>query len=166
MRGIKSFFSADKWVGRYIHLREAKILEALKKESISVKAPRYPMNKVRIRIRWQNWSKVDVKLAKVFLRVYVNDAPLRVIQWDEKEIPYYPSNWYQEKEISIHGGKNYSLPKNHDGFLDIFVNIPPYIDIDKAVRIVILGYLTLSSCFGHFDELVNYTLTVEPEEWK
>jgi len=162
----KKLFSADKWVGRYIHLGEAMIQEALRKESISVNAPGYPMNMVLIGIKCQNWSKVDVKLAKVFLRVYVNDAPLRVIEWDEKEIPYYPSDWYHEKEISIYGDKNYRLPKNYDGFLDIFVNIPPYIDIDKPIRIVILGYLTFNSCFGYFDKIVDCSFWVEPEDWR
>ena len=163
----KKLFSADKWVGRYFHLREAMIQEALRKESIDVVNAPYPMNRVWIRIRWENRSKVDVKLAKAFLKVYLNDAPLRVIQWDQKEIlPHYPIDFSIRKEISIYGYKYYSLPKNEDGFLDIFVNIPPYIDIDKVIRIVILGYLTFNSCFGHFDKQVKYDLRVIPEDWK
>ncbi|RLG32800.1 hypothetical protein DRN97_06560, partial [Methanosarcinales archaeon] len=81
-------------------------------------------------------------------------------------LPHYPIDFSIRKEISIYGYKYYSLPKNEDGFLDIFVNIPPYIDIDKVIRIVILGYLTFNSCFGHFDKQVKYDLRVIPEDWK
>ena len=84
----------------------------------------------------------------------------------KKEMPYYPSDWYYEREISIYGDKNYSLPKNREGFLDVFVNIFPYIDINKTIRLEILGYSTFSSSFGYFDKEVKYDLRVEPEEWK
>lgn len=168
MMGIKKFFSADKWIGRYVHLREAKIHQARRRESFGKSG--YPMNRVWIRIEWQNWSKVDVKLAKVFLRVYVNDAPLRAIEWDEKEMSYYPSDSDYGGEISVYGGENYTLPKMSEGFLDVFVNIPPCIDIDKTIHLRIRGYLTLSltssSRFGYFDKPMKYDLKIEPEEWK
>jgi len=161
----KKFFSADKWVGQRFHLREAMIQEALKKESIGKSG--YPMNRVWVRIEWASMTWHDVKLAKVFLRIYVNEAPLRVIEWDEKEMPYYyPSARDYGREISVYGAKNNTFPNLEDGFLDVFVNIPPYIDIDKTIRLRILGYLTFNSCFGYFDKQVKYDLKVEPEDWR
>ena len=160
----KKLFSADKWVGRYIHLREAMIQEALKKESIGKSG--YPMNRVWVRIELINNVWHDVRLAKVFLRVYVNEAPLRVIQWDEKEESYYPRAWDYGREISVYGSENYTLPEFEDGFLDIFVNIPPYIDTNKTVHLRILGYLTLGFGLVYFDKTVKYDLKVEPEDWK
>ena len=160
----KKLSIADKWVGQRFLLREAEIHEALRKESIGKSG--YPMNRVWVRIELVSMALCDVKLAKAFLRVYVNDAPLRIIEWGEKEESYYPSARDYRREISVYGGKNYTLPALEDGFLDIFVNIPPYIDTDKTVHLRILGYLTLSSFFGHFDKQVKYDLKIEPEDWK
>lgn len=162
----KRLVSADKWIGKDFHFRDdAEIKEALRSESIGTSG--YPMNRVWLRIKWENRSKENVKLIKVFLRIYVNSAPLRIIEWDEKEISYYPSAGDYEEEISIYGGENYSLPKNRDGFLDVFVNIPPYIDINKKFYLDILGYSTFSSSFGPFDEKVNCcNLRVEPMKWE
>ena len=162
----KWLFSADKWIGKDFLFREdAKIEEALRSESIGTSG--YPMNRVWLKIKWENRSKENVKLIKVFVRIYVNSAPLRIIEWDEKEISYYPSAGdYEAEEISIYGGENYSLPKNHDGFLEVFVNIPPYIDINKKIYLKILGYSTFSSSFGPFDKKVEYDLCVEHGEWK
>ena len=84
----KRLFSADKWIGKDFLFREAKIEEALRRESIGVSG--YPMNRVSIRIKWENRSKEDVKLTKVFLRIYINNAPLRIIEWDEKRDAILP----------------------------------------------------------------------------
>jgi len=154
----------DKWVGQRFHLREAIIEEALKKESVGKFG--YPMNRVKIRIELVNMVLHDVRLVKVFLRIYVNEAPLRVIEWDEKEESYYPRAWDYGREISVYGGENYTLSELEDGFLDIFVNIPPYIDTDKTVYLRILGYLTLGFGIVQFDKTVKYDLKIEPEDWK
>ena len=154
----------DKWIGQRFHLREAIIQEALKKESVGKSG--YPMNRVWVRIELVNMVLHDVRLVKAFLRVYVNDAPLRIIEWGEKEESYYPSARDYRREISVYGGKNYTLPALEDGFLDIFVNIPPYIDTDKTVHLRILGYLTWGFGIVHFDKTVKYDLKIEPEDWE
>ena len=46
----KRLFSADKWVGRYFHLREAKIYQARRRESIDKHG--CPMNRAWVRIEW------------------------------------------------------------------------------------------------------------------
>jgi len=165
IRIIKNkLFGSDKQLEWRFHLGEAKIYEALKKESI--KSRGYPMNRVRVVIEWVSKAWYDIKLTKAFLRIYVNDAPLRVIEWDEKEKLYYPRFREYGGEIYIFRGRDYTFHRFEDGHIEIFVNIPPYIDTNKEVRIRILGYLTLSSCFGYFDKTVNYNLKIEPENWR
>jgi len=165
IRIIKNkLFGSDKQLEWRFHLGEAKIYEALKKESI--KSRGYPMNRVRVVIEWVSKAWYDIKLTKAFLRIYVNDAPLRVIEWDEKEKLYYPRFRVYGGEIYIFGGIDNIFPSFEDGHIEIFVNIPPYIDIDEKVRIGIRGYLTLSSYFGYFDKRVGYDLKIEPENWR
>jgi len=165
MRRIKNkLFGTNKRAEQRFYLGVPKIYKALRRESI--KSRGYPMNRVWVGIEWVSKAWYDIKLSKAFLRIYVNNAPLRVIEWDEKEKSYYPRFRENGGEIYIFRSRDYTFHRFEDGHIEIFVDIPPYIDISKPIRIRILGYLTLSSCFGHFDKTVNYDLEIEPENWK
>ena len=165
IRRIKNkLFGSDERAEQCFHLGKGEIYEALRKDSIKNRG--YPMNRVWVGVEWINEAWYDIKLSKAFLRIYVNNAPLRVIEWDEKEKSYYPRFREYGGEIYIFRGRDYTFPKFEEGYLEIFVNIPPYIDIDEEVHIGIRGCLTLSSGFGHFDKTVNYDLEIEPENWR
>ena len=164
IRRIKNKLFGDKQAEQRFHLGEVVIQEGWRRESIGLSC--YPMNIVLVGIKWVSKAWYDIKLTKAFLRIYVNDAPLRVIEWDEKEKLYYPRFREYGGEIYIFRGRDYTFHRFEDGHIEIFVNIPPYIDTNKEVRIRILGYLTLSSCFGYFDKTVNYNLKIEPENWR
>jgi len=73
------FFNAEKWVGRDIIIESSEIeKEALRKEKWTA-LPNYPFDIVHIRVHLDNRSRSDVELKELFLRVFVNYAPLKYI---------------------------------------------------------------------------------------
>jgi len=164
IRRIKSKLFGDKQAEQRFHLGEVVIQEGWRRESIGLSC--YPMNIVLVGIKWVSKAWYDIKVTNAFVRVHENEALQRVGEWDEEEKLYYPRFREYGGEIYIFRGRDYTFHRFEDGHIEIFVNIPPYIDINKEVRIRILGYLTLSSCFGYFDKTVNYNLKIEPENWR
>lgn len=148
------------WGAKDFHLKDAKVFSAERKETWG--GPNYPMHVVLVDIRWDNRSREDLKLTSVFLKLYVNQAPIRTIMWSERE-----KSFTSLEEIKFTNRRNFNiLPKNEEGHFEIRVNIPPYIDITEIIHIYIYGYVTLISSFGSFDKPVVVSLHVRPEEWR
>ncbi len=141
---IRMRFDAEKWVGKYFKIKsKVEKFEAEKKEHWRA-LPNYPFNRVWVRIPWDNRSQCDVELKELFLRVFVNHAPLKYIIWKKRELearieisePF-------EKEFDVYGAekteKSIVFPKNSEGGFDVYTHLPTYIDIESDIYIEILG---------------------------
>lgn len=146
----KKLFNAEKLCGKYFVIEpRAEKVEADKKERWKA-LPNYPFNRVLIRIPWDNRSQCDVKLKEVFLKVFVNHAPLRYIFWNKREKDVGIKLEHLEREFDVYGAEDFVFHKNAKGFLDVYLYLPSYIDISSDIYIDVVGYAIFDSPFGEF----------------
>jgi len=166
-------FNAEKWVGRDIIIEssEPKIeKEALRKEYWE--GFNYPFDRVRIRVPLDNRSKhSDVELKELFLRVFVNNAPLKYIIWSkkEKEVGIKISD-YTDTELELYAWntENFVFRKNKEGALDFYIHLPPYVNTrgSSVIYIKLIGYAIFDSSFGEFTKKIFIDTKIAREDWK
>ena len=164
-------FNADKWVGGDIIIKsELKIeKEALRKERW--KGFNYPFDRVRIRVPLDNRSKhSDVELKELFLRVFVNNAPLKYIIWSKKEKEAGIETEKEkevELELSTRNTENFVFRKNSKGELDFYIHLPPYVDTRSSeIKLKLIGYAVFDSPFGEFTKKMIIETKIAKEDWK
>ena len=147
------FFDAEKWVGRDIIIESSEIKkEALRKEYWE--ALPYPFDRVGIRVPLDNRSRYDVELKELFLRIFVNNAPLKYIIWSKKEKEAGIETEKEkevELELSTRNTENFVFRKNSKGELDFYIHLPPYVDTRSSeIKLKLIGYAVFDSPFGEF----------------
>jgi len=161
------FFDAEKWVGRDIIIESSEIKkEALRKEYWE--ALPYPFDRVGIRVPLDNRSRYDVELKVLFLRVFVNNAPLKYIIWSKKE---KEAGIETEKEMKVGleistRNENFVFRKNSKGELDFYIHLPPYVDTNSEIYIKLIGYTVFDSPFGEFTKKLIIETRIAREDWK
>ena len=137
----RKIFNAEKLVGDDIIIKSDKIeKEALRKERW--KALPYPFDRVRIRVPLDNRSKhSDVELKELFLRVFVNKAPLKYIIWSKKEKEVGIKNDYTDTEFELYAyTENFVFRKNKEAELDFYIDLPPYVDTRSSeIKLKLIG---------------------------
>ena len=162
-------FNAEKWVGKYFII-EPKVdkFEAEKKERWRA-LPNYPFDRVLIRIPWDNRSHhCDIELKELFLRVFVNNAPIKYIIWSkkEKEVGITISS-HLEREFDTYNAEDFVFRKNSKGLLNVYVYLPSYVDTSSDIYIELIGYAIFDSPFGEFAKKIQCErVRVAPEDWK
>ena len=149
------FFNAEKWVGRDIIIESSEIeKEALRKEEYWKALPNYPSDIVHIRVPLDNRSRSDVELKELFLRVFVNYAPLKYIIWSKKEKEAGIETEKErevELELSTWNTENFVFRKNSKGELVFYIHLPPYVDTRSSeIKLKLIGYAVFDSPFGEF----------------
>lgn len=160
----KKLFNAEKWCGKDFVIESRVEKDAEKKEHWKA-LPNYPFNRVLIRLPWDNRSPCDVQLKEVFLRVFVNYAPLRYIFWNEREKDAGIKLENLEREFSVYGSKDFVFSKNTKGFLDVYIYLPSYINISSDIYIDVVGYAVFDSPFGEFVKKVVVHTVLTPDKW-
>ena len=168
----RKLFNAEKWVGGDIIIKSngPKIeKEAWRKECW--KGFNYPFDRVRIRVPLDNRSKhSDVELKELFLRVFVNYAPLKYIIWSkkEKEVGIKISD-YTDTELELYAWntENFVFRKNKEAALDFYIDLPPYVDTRSSeIDIKLIGYAVFDSPFGEFTKKLIIKTKIAKEDWK
>lgn len=163
---IRKKLNAEKLCGKdfIIECKPEKV-EAYKKEKY------YPFNIVTVRVQWDNRSQCNVKLKEIFLRIFVDNAPLRYIFWNKREKDVNIELDNLEREFDVYGAKDLVFHKNTKGFLDIYIYIPQYIDISYdtyiSYYIDIVGYAVFDSPFGEFTKKIYIReIKIKPDMWR
>lgn len=154
----RKFFPVERWVAKDF-LFEGRKVEGCYIGGVGRHVD-CPMNTVSIRFMFDNRSRDDVRPEKLFLRACANGAPIWIIMWDKDERINGPS-----KEVGFYNWTNYVLPRGKKGDVLVYVNLPPYIDVQKDVWVDIRGYLMLNSSFGSFKKEVPLSERVKPNMW-
>ena len=163
------FFDAEKWVGRDIIIESSEIKkEALRKEYWE--ALPYPFDRVGIRVPLDNRSRYDVELKELFLRIFVNNAPLKYIIWSKKEKEVGIKNDYTDTEFELYAWntENFVFRKNKEGALDFYIHLPPYVNTrgSSVIYIKLIGYAIFDSSFGEFTKKIFIDTKIAREDWK
>ena len=165
------FFNAEKWVGRDIIIESSEIeKEALRKENWTA-LPNYPSDIVHIRVPLDNRSRSDVELKELFLRVFVNYAPLKYIIWSKKEKEAGIETEKEkevELELSTRNTENFVFRKNSKGELDFYIHLPPYVDTRRSseIKLILIRYAVFDSPFGEFIKKIIIETKIAKEDWK
>ena len=152
----RKLFSAEKWVAKHVKFEKYEVRECWKEKFKS-----YPMRAIWITLEVDNRSRDDIQLDEALIRIYVNKAPIRTIVWNKSE--KIPEGC---EEFIARLSKKHILFANKKGSIDIFVNLPPYINTQKNFWLIIGGYLIFDSSFGSFRKDVGYQFLIQPKQWK
>ena len=167
----RKIFNAEKRVGRDIIIESSEIeKEAWRKEKWTA-LPNYPFDIVHIRVPLDNRSKhSDVELKELFLRVFVNYAPLKYIIWSKKEKEAGIETEKErevELELSTWNTENFVFHKNSKGELVFYIHLPPYVDTRSSeIKLKLIGYAVFDSPFGEFTKKIIIDTKIAKEDWK
>ncbi|MCU4139754.1 MAG: hypothetical protein MW690_000316 [Methanophagales archaeon] len=125
---------------------------------------------VHIRVPLDNRSRSDVELKELFLRVFVNYAPLKYIIWSKKEKEAGIETEKErevELELSTWNTENFVFRKNSKGELDFYIHFPPYVDTRSSeIKLKLIGYAVFDSPFGEFTKKIIIETKIAKEDWK
>ncbi len=93
---------------------------------------------------------------------------MRYIFWSKKEKEVGISKLdHLEREFDVYGAENLILRKDTKGLLDVYINLPQYIDISSDIYISVVGYAVFESPFGEFAKRIDAReIRVEPSMWR
>lgn len=122
-----------------------------------------PFPCIHILKKYDNRLRDDLDIEKIFLRIYLNGAPLRTITWEKIE------NYYEKlkiKEVETYPGE-FKFEKDGKGYIKLYIFIPQYISRNEDIYIDLFGYINLRSSFGPFKkEIFDTDIRVDKEMWK
>ena len=167
----RKIFNAEKWVGRDIIIESSEIEKEAWRKEYWTALPNYPFDIVHIRVPLDNRSKhSDVELKELFLRIFVNNAPLKYIIWSKKEKEAGIETEKErevELELSTWNTENFVFRKNKEAALDFYIDLPPYVDTRSSeIYIKLIGYAVFDSPFGEFTKKLIIKTKIAKEDWK
>lgn len=150
----------DKWLDNSVRIENGKVKEVYLAGSL-VGYESNPFPCIYILKRLDNRLRDVLEVEKIFLRVYVNYAPLKTIIWEKIEKRYEN---IPIKEVYIHPD-GFRFRKNEEGYIHFNIFIPPYVTRDETIYISLYGYIVLKSSFGSFKKEIADSIRVDKENW-
>ena len=113
--------------------------------------------------KYDNRLRDDLDIEKIFLRVYLNRVPLRIITWKKIE------NYYGKltvKEVETYP-MQFKFKKDDKGYIKLYIFIPPYVSRDETIYIDLFGHINMRSSFGSFKkEIYDIDIQVDEKMWE
>ena len=151
----------EKWLDSRFRIEEGKVKDVYLAGKL-VGNPNNPFPCIYILKECDNRLHDVLKVEKIFLRVYVNHAPLKTITWEKIE-DYYEN--LPTKEIYTYPS-GFKFEKDEKGYIHLHIFIPPYVPRNETIYIDLYGYMNLRSSFGSFKKEVSDSISVDEKMWK
>ena len=150
----------DKWLDNSVRIEEGKVKDVYLAGKL-VGNENNPSPCIYILKRYDNRLRDVLEIEKIFLRVYVNNAPLKIVTWEKIEKRYENISI---KEVYTYPGE-FKFRKNDEGYIHLNIFVPPYVSRDETIYISLYGYIVLKSSFGIFKKEIVDSIPVDKEKW-
>lgn len=150
-----------RWISNKIVIEKAEVLR------VYVDFNQTGLNCVELRKEFDNRSPDRLEAEMIFLRVYINKAPCRIIEWEKEEEDYcsIPAS----REIGIVGYEypTFEFPRDKKTKMSIYVFLPPHVSISEDVDIDLFGYINLKYSFGFLKKTISdIKITISKGDWR
>ncbi|MEA2075821.1 MAG: hypothetical protein U9O85_08875 [Euryarchaeota archaeon] len=150
----------DEWLDNSVRIEKGKVKDVYLAGKL-VGNENNPFPCIHILKECDNRLRDDFDIEKIFLRIYLNGAPLRAITWEKIE------NYYEKlkiKEVKTYPAE-FKFEKDVKGYIHLNIFIPPYVSRDETIYISLYGYIVLKSSFGRFKKEIADSIQVDKEKW-
>ena len=164
---IKKFFlpplkkRITRWISNKIVIKKAEVLR------VYVNFNQTGLNCVEFRKEFDNRSPDRLEAEMIFLRVYINKAPCRIIEWEKEEEDYCRIQAIREIGIVGYEYPTFELPRDKKTEMSIYVFLPPHVSTSEDVDIDLFGYINLKYSFGFLKKTISDTkITIRKGDWQ
>ena len=156
---IKKHF--ERWLDSRVQIKGGKAKDVYLAGNLGKTNNPFPC--IYILKKYDNRLRDDLDIEKIFLRVYLNGAPLRTITWEKTE------NYYEKvtmKEVETYHTE-FKFKKDEKGCIKLSIFIPPYVSRNETIYIDLVGCINLRSSFGSFKkEIYDTDIQVDKKMWE